>query len=405
MYNLAGFPIRENKKQFEGEHRKQYMSGERQHTLSPSAWNRFETCPRMYWLSRQKLPRKAGMAASLGTAVHASIEDLLQIDLKGKDPTETHWLPDMAEKFLRSRWQEEKEIFLSTPRRPSWKEKDWDKAKKMQRGAIKILLEFIGASEVTPLKTTVQMWNILLSRVIAVEGELRTQDNRLMGRLDMLFADVDSSGKLQGWVVADLKTGRAPDSQLKPEVQRQLLLYRDILLSNNPNAPPVKTEGWYTANSKRYTASGDSVLEDAFKAWEATKPSTKPLEAKPGNNSCGGFCDWKAWCPHWWTWRLENGTLGTEDFSDSVILLHHYDSNNGSGLAEICEPANDQGRAMPTGIQIPISFDGRGKEALQELLSSGHQGPIFIGSAMTNRDTWRVGHWCDVLAWSPIPDA
>ena len=405
MYNLAGFPIRENKKQFEGEHRKQYMSGERQHTLSPSAWNRFETCPRMYWLSRQKLPRKAGMAASLGTAVHASIEDLLQIDLKGKDPTETHWLPDMAEKFLRSRWQEEKEIFLSTPRRPSWKEKDWDKAKKMQRGAIKILLEFIGASEVTPLKTTVQMWNILLSRVIAVEGELRTQDNRLMGRLDMLFADVDSSGKLQGWVVADLKTGRAPDSQLKPEVQRQLLLYRDILLSNNPNAPPVKTEGWYTANSKRYTASGGSVLEDALKAWEATKPSTEPLEAKPGNNSCGGFCDWKAWCPHWWTWRLENGTLGTEDFSDSVILLHHYDSNNGSGLAEICEPANDQGRAMPTGIQIPISFDGRGKEALQELLSSGHQGPIFIGSAMTNRDTWRVGHWCDVLAWSPIPDA
>ena len=381
------------------------MSGERQHTLSPSAWNRFETCPRMYWLSRQKLPRKAGMAASLGTAVHASIEDLLQIDLKGKDPTETHWLPDMAEKFLRSRWQEEKEIFLSTPRRPSWKEKDWDKAKKMQRGAIKILLEFIGASEVTPLKTTVQMWNILLSRVIAVEGELRTQDNRLMGRLDMLFADVDSSGKLQGWVVADLKTGRAPDSQLKPEVQRQLLLYRDILLSNNPNAPPVKTEGWYTANSKRYTASGGSVLEDAFKAWEATKPSKEPLEAKPGKNSCGGFCDWKAWCPHWWIWRLENGTLGTEDFSDSVILLHHYDSNNGSGLAEICEPANDQGRAMPTGIQIPISFDGRGKEALQELLSSGHQGPIFIGSAMTNRDTWRVGHWCDVLAWSPIPDA
>ncbi len=381
------------------------MSGERQHTLSPSAWNRFETCPRMYWLSRQKLPRKAGMAASLGTAVHASIEDLLQIDLKGKDPTETHWLPDMAEKFLRSRWQEEKEIFLATPRRPSWKEKDWDKAKKMQRGAIKILLEFIGASEITPLKTTVQIWKILLSRVIAVEGELRTQDNRLMGRLDMLFADVDSSGKLQGWVVADLKTGRAPDNQLKPEVQRQLLLYRDILLSNNPNAPPVKTEGWYTANSKRYTASGDSVLEDAFKAWEATKPSTEPLEAKPGENSCGGFCDWKAWCPHWWTWRLENGTLGNEDFSDSVILLHHYDSNNGSGLAEICEPANDQGRAMPTGIQIPISFDGRGKEALQELLSSGHQGPIFIGSAMTNRDTWRVGHWCDVLAWSPIPDA
>ena len=163
------------------------------------------------------------------------------------------------------------------------------------------------------------------------------------------------------------------------------MLYRDILLSNNPNAPPVKTEGWYTENATRYTATGDSVMEDALKAWQETQPSETPLEATPGQSSCGGFCDWKAWCPHWWNWRLENGTLGTEDFSDSVILLHHYDEINGS-VAEICEPANAEGRAA-TGIQVPINFDGRGKEALQELLATGHQGPIFIGSAMTNRDT------------------
>ena len=381
------------------------MGEERPHTLSPSAWNRFETCPRMYWLSRQRLPRKAGMAASLGTAVHASIEDLLQIDLSGRKENETHWLPDLAERFLKQRWEEEKEIFHSTPRRPMWKEKEWDKAKRMQRGALKMLLEFVGAEGLTPLKTTVAIWRKLLSRVIAVEGELRTSDNRLMGRLDMLFADVDDGGELQGWIVADLKTGRAPDSKLKPEVERQLLLYRDILLSNNPNAPPVKTEGWYTENSTRYSASGESVLEDALKAWEATQPGEEPLEATPGQSSCGGFCDWKAWCPHWWNWRLENGTLGKEDFSDSVILLHHFDDTNGSGVAELCEPANAEGRAMPTGIQIPITFDGRGKEALQELLATGHQGPIFIGSAMTNREIWRVGHWCDVLAWSPIPDA
>ena len=381
------------------------MAEARKHTLSPSAWNRFETCPRMYWLSRQRLPRKAGMAASVGTAVHASVEDLLQLDLSGRKPDETHWLPEIAESFLKVRWEEEKKVFLSTPRRPMWKEKEWDKAKKMQRGAIKMLLEFVGASGVTPLKTTVALWKSLLSRVIAVEGELRTSDDRLMGRLDMLFADVSEDGSLNGWIVADLKTGRAPEKELKAEVQRQLLLYRDILLSNNPNAPPVKTEGWYTANATRYTAIGDSVMEDALAAWEATKPSEKPLEATPGQSSCGGFCDWKAWCPHWWNWRLENGTLGSDDFSDAVILLHHFDDTNGTGIAEICEPANAEGRAMPTGLQIPISFDGRGKEALQELLSTGHQGPIFVGSAMTNRGTWRVGHWCDVLAWSPIPDA
>jgi hypothetical protein len=345
------------------------------------------------------------MAASLGTAVHASIEDLLQIDLTGRSDDETHWLPPMAEEFLKKRWEEEKEVFMATPRRPQWKEKEWDKARKMQRGALKMLIGFAGSSGTTPLKTSVGLWRNLLAKTIAVEGELRTSDNRLMGRLDMLFADIDSSGKLNGWIVADLKTGRAPEMELKPEVQRQLLLYRDILLSNNPNAPPVRTEGWYTANSTRYTAEGPSVLEQALEAWEATKPTTKPLEATPGPDSCGGFCDWKAWCPHWWNWRFESGTLGAGDFSDSVILLHHFDHKTGAGIAEICEPVDANGRAMPTGLQVPISFDGRGKEALQELLSSGHQGPIFIGSAMTNRDTWRVGHWCDVLPWSPIPDA
>ena len=345
------------------------------------------------------------MAASLGTAVHASIEDLLQIDLSGRNPTETHWLPELAESFLKKRWEEEKEVFMATPRRPMWKEKEWDKAKRMQRGALRMLLDMVGAKGVTPLKTTISMWKNVLSRVIAVEGELRTSDNKLMGRLDMLFADIDENGDFQGWIVADLKTGRAPENDLKPEVQRQLLLYRDILLSNNANAPPVKTEGWYTVNSTRYTALGDSVMEKALEAWEATKPTEQPLPATPGPDSCGGFCDWKAWCPHWWNWRAESGTLGKDDFSDIVILLHHFDDNSGSGVAEICEPADANGRVMPTGIQIPISFDGRGKEALQELQSSGHSGPIFVSGAMTNRDTWRVGHWCDVLAWSPIPDA
>ena len=91
------------------------MAGERVHTLSPSAWNRYETCPRMYWLSRQRLPRKAGMAASLGTAVHASVEDLLQVDLNGRNSDETHWLPELAEKFLKQRWEEETAVFFATP--------------------------------------------------------------------------------------------------------------------------------------------------------------------------------------------------------------------------------------------------------------------------------------------------
>ena len=121
------------------------------------------------------------MAASLGTAVHASIEDLLQVDLSGRKSDEIRWLPDMAEKFLKKRWEEEKEVFFATPRRPMWKEKEWDKAKRMQRGAIKMLLELVGANGVTPLKTTIGIWRSILSRVIAVEGELRTHGKPQFG--------------------------------------------------------------------------------------------------------------------------------------------------------------------------------------------------------------------------------
>ena len=243
----------------------------------------------MYWLSRQRLPRKAGMAASLGTAVHASIEDLLQINLEKRDDNQARWLPDVAEIYLKKRWEEEKEIFFNTPRRPMWKEKEYDKAKRMQRGAIKMLLEFIDSSQVTPLNVTVGLWKKLQSRVIAVEGELRTSDDKLMGRLDMLFADVDESGNVKSWIVADLKTGRAPEDELKEEVQRQLLLYRDILQSNNPDSPPIITEGWYTENATRYLAEGEPVIGDALKAWELTQVTPTPMEPTPGPKSCGGF--------------------------------------------------------------------------------------------------------------------
>ena len=167
----------------------------RPHYLSPSAWNRYETCPRMYWLSRQGLPRKAGMAASLGTAVHASIEDVLNMDLSGRDDGLTGWLPREAEGFLKTRWEEEKAAFMATPRRPDWKEDKWKEALKQQRGGIVLLLDHLGARELPHEGITVALWKRLQQLTIAVEGELRTSDGRLMGRLDLLFSDIDEHGK------------------------------------------------------------------------------------------------------------------------------------------------------------------------------------------------------------------
>ncbi|RJU84214.1 MAG: PD-(D/E)XK nuclease family protein [Candidatus Poseidoniales archaeon] len=385
------------------------MAGEsptanREHMLSPSAWNRYETCPRMYWLSRQRLPRKAGMAASLGTAVHASIEDLLLNDYSSIGNQQDDWLPKEAIRVLKLRWEEEKEVFMNTPRRPKWKEEKWKEAVKQQRGGVIMLLDHIGIQGLDHKRITGALWRKIQKHAIAVEGELKTKDGRLMGRLDLLLADVNEAGEMTGWLVADLKTGRTPDKKLKTEVNRQLRLYRDILLDNNPNAPKVRTEGWYTQNSSKWPAIGENVLQQAYAAWQETRPTKIPMDPTPGQDSCGGFCDWKAWCPHWWNWRYENGTLHKDDFSDAVVLLHEFEPNSGSAVIELCEPFEGGVRAIPTGIRKSAKFDGRGKDALQEVLATQHQGPLFLGSIMTAQSTWRIGHWCDVLPWKPILD-
>ena len=52
-----------------------------EYQLSPSSWNRYEECPRKYWLSRQGLPKKIGMPIVIGNAVHNSVEDICNIDM------------------------------------------------------------------------------------------------------------------------------------------------------------------------------------------------------------------------------------------------------------------------------------------------------------------------------------
>ena len=215
------------------------------HQLSPSSWNRFEECPRKYWLSRQGLPRKASMPAALGNAVHNSVEDLCNLNLLERDDDEVGWLPATAKAVLDRHWQIEKDNFLGTPRHPRWKGEQITKAHDGLIGALNILFSKSTVEIQNFSEVSVATWKKVQSIVLANEGTLVSECGRMMGRLDLLVADIDENGESRGWIVADLKTGRPPSPSLNEKVSRQLRFYRDLLKQNNPNHPKVTAEGWY----------------------------------------------------------------------------------------------------------------------------------------------------------------
>ena len=82
------------------------------------------------------------MPASLGTAVHNSVEDLCNLDINDREPREVGWLPPTAKAILDRHWQIEKEIFLETPRHPRWKDEMITKAHDGLVGALNIPVSY-----------------------------------------------------------------------------------------------------------------------------------------------------------------------------------------------------------------------------------------------------------------------
>ena len=341
------------------------------------------------------------MAAAIGTAVHNTVEDLCNLDISGRDGGERNWLPPTANAILEKQWTAEKEMFHKYDRHPRWKEEEFPRARKLLIGSLNILFAKVQSGPIALTEVSIDDWRAVQKMVLAAEGTLRTSCGRLMGRLDLLISDLDENGEVVGWIVADLKTGKPPADELYDTVSRQLRFYRDILMENNPNHPPVKAEGWYSNGSVVFEADGPSVLAEAFEAWEASRPSEEPFEAKPEDMACG-FCEWKAWCPAW-LWAQQEGELNPKGmFRDLVVTLSNVDAEDGIALLERMAPVNETGELAPTGSKSGAIFAGKARDRLAALLESGHEGPVFLGGARLDGGTWKLGDWCDILPWSPL---
>jgi len=91
-------------------------------------------------------------------------------------------------------------------------------------------------------------------------------------------------------------------------------------------------------------------------------------------------------------------------FVDAVVLLERVDVEKGAGLIELCTPKDNEGGILPSGRKFGAVFEGPALESLRKIVADNWKGAIFLGSVKADKNLWRVGNWCDVLPWKPIPD-
>ena len=371
----------------------------RSHQLSPSSWNRYEECPRKYWLSRQRLPRKANMAASVGTVVHNSVEDLCNLELQSMSDGESDWLPGIANDVLEGHWRAEKEKFDSTPRHPKWKPEYIKKAQDGLIGALNILLQKAKIPQLPLSEVKVGTWRKVQQIVLGNENTLVSECGKLMGRLDLLIKEQKDGEEV--WIVADLKTGRPPEGDLNEKVNRQLRLYRDLIIQRNTDHPPIYAEGWYSANQTIHRAKGPSILQEAYDAWERMRPSKEPLPATPSKVACS-FCEWKAWCPSWWVARKDGDLAPSSMFRDEVVKLVRFDQESGAALFERAPPIGVEGDVASSEHRFGAMLKDQALERMRELEPLDSDTVLYLGSARLDGKVMHLGDWSEILLWEPI---
>ena len=340
------------------------------------------------------------MPASLGTAIHNSVEDLCNLDLSNRKGDEDGWFQSTAKEILEVNWEAERKEFIETPRHPRWKSEMFPKAFEGLVGALSILFEKAMLPKVELPEVTIQNWRQVQEIILATEDTLESDCGRLLGRLDLLVLDLESEQK-KDWIVADLKTGRPPDTELSEKVSRQLLFYRDLMKQRNPDHPTIRAEGWYSSNQTVYGADGPSILDEAIEAWKMMKLSETPFSATPSEESCS-FCEWKSWCPMWWIARFEGKLNQGGMFRDEVVRLVRFDQESGAALFERTTPIGEAGDLQGSNHRFGALLKDQALEQIKKLGQDELEGDLFLGSVRVGGKIVHMGDWSEILPWSPI---
>ena len=340
------------------------------------------------------------MPASLGTAIHNSVEDLCNLELSNREGDEVGWLQSAARDVLEGNWEAERKEFIDTPRHSRWKPEMFPKAFEGLVSALSILFEKAALPKSELTEVSIQSWRKVQAIILATEATLESDCGRLLGRLDLLILDKESEGK-EGWIVADLKTGKPPRTELSEKVSRQLLFYRDLMKQRNPENPSIIAEGWYSSNQTVFSADGPSIFEEAIEAWKSMELSEIPFHATPSQAACS-FCEWKAWCPKWWIARNEGQLDGGGVFRDEVVRLVRLDRDSGVALFERTTPIGDEGELNGSDYRFGAILKGQALEQIKQLEQAELDDHLFLGSVRVDGKIVHMGDWSEVIPWSPI---
>ena len=235
------------------------------------------------------------------------------------------------------------------------------------------------------------------------EASLVSDCGKLIGRLDLLIKD-QKAGEAETWIVADLKTGKPPEGELNEKVNRQLRLYRDLVIQKNTDHPPIHAEGWYSANQTVHRAKGPSILQEAYDAWERMRPSREPLPATPSEIACS-FCEWKAWCPSWWI-AINDGIFKPgKMFRDEVAKLVRFDKESAVALFERLTPDGDKGKLQNSDYRFGAFLKDKSLEKLVKISKNKPDTELFLGSIRFDGKTAYLGDWSEIIEWNPLQNS
>ena len=89
-------------------------------------------------------------------------------------------------------------------------------------------------------------------------------------------------------------------------------------------------------------------------------------------------------------------------FRDEVVSTIRVDPESGAALFQRMPPVGVDGELAASDHRFGAILRDQALTQMQELIESGHEGPIFLGSARVDGKIVHMGDWCEVLPWTPL---